>query len=88
MEQLAGRRTLRDAGRNDRTLIGLEELQRRFGKKAVLSANWEYRYEDGGSDYWVDVLVQPADGSDVLCFTEPLSIFPSEECIAQLALVT
>jgi hypothetical protein len=65
---------------------GKEELQRRFGKNAVLTASWEKRGENA-DDYWADVMVAPADGSPPLTFTEKLDEFPSDECIANIALV-
>ena len=86
MEQAAGRAMI-EAGRRDKiTFGGKEELQRRFGK-GVLTASWEWREEDGGA-YWVDVVVQPADGAEPMIFTERLEEFPSDECITNIALVS
>jgi hypothetical protein len=89
LEQEAGRKAVAEGRRDQKALDGKTELQRRFGERAVLTASWELR-RDGGDDvgeYWVDVLIQPADGSDVMCFTEYLDCFPSDECIANIALV-
>jgi len=86
MEQAAGRASIEAGRRNKIVLDGKEELQRRFGKQAILAASWEFR-EDPNS-YWVDVLIQPADGSEPMCFTEHLEEFPSDECITNIALVT
>ena len=79
----AGRASLEAVKRNHIVLNGKNELQRRFGA-AVLTASWEWREEA----YWVDVTVLPADGGDLMCFTEALKVFPSDECIANIALVT
>ena len=80
----AGRASLEEIKLNQLAFVGKVELQRRFGTEAVLTVSWELR-EDG---YWVDVMVQPADGSVPMCFSEPLDEFPSDECIANIALVT
>lgn len=87
LEQAAGRKAVLeyqdDLARNELAQRGFDELRRRFGKFPIAAAAWELR-EDG---YWVDVLVKPADGGDILCFTEGLDKFPSEDCIASIALV-
>lgn len=88
LEQAAGRKANEEGRRNTKVLNGKEELQRRFGTHAVLTASWEARRNDVGLDeLWVDVLIQPADGSEPMCFTEHFEMFPSEECIANIALV-
>jgi hypothetical protein len=86
LEQAAGRAALANARRDHLALKGKEELQRRFGEKAVIAASWERRGIND-DDLWADVMVQPADGSHPLIFTEKLDEFPSEECIANIALV-
>ena len=84
MEQAAGRAMIEQGNRNHKTDNGKRELQRRFGS-TVVAASWELRL----GEYWVDVHVLPSDGSsDVITFTERLEKFPSEECIANIALVT
>lgn len=62
---------------------GKEELQRRFGDQAVLAVSWEIRDDE----VWVDVLVLTPDGETNITFTEYLNVFPSEEMIANIALV-
>jgi hypothetical protein len=86
LEQAAGRAAIATARRDHLALKGKEELQRRFGEKAVIAASWERRGIND-DDLWADVMVQPADGSHPLIFTEKLDEFPSEECIANIALV-
>lgn len=75
-----------EARRDHLAMKGKEELQRRFGDRAILTASWEKRGEYS-DDVWADVMVQPADGSAPLTFTEKLEEFPSDECIANIALV-
>jgi hypothetical protein len=89
LEQAAGRKAIEEGNRDKQAYDGKTELQRRFGERAVLSASWELRRTgiDDVGEYWVDVLIQPADGGDVMCFTEYLDEFPSDECIANIALV-
>ena len=86
LEQAAGRAALKTARLDHLAMKGKEELQRRFGDDKVLTASWEKRgtYDD---DVWVDVMVQPADGSQPITFTEHITDFPSDECIANIALV-
>jgi hypothetical protein len=86
LEQAAGRAALGEAIRDHTVMKGKEELQRRFGEDKVLTASWEKR-GDNTDDIWADVMVQPADGAPPLTFTEKLDEFPSEECIANIALV-
>jgi hypothetical protein len=69
---------------NEKAFTGKQELQRRFGADKVLAASWEVRE---GED-WINVVVQPADGSKPTNFIEPLEAFPSDECITYIALVT
>jgi hypothetical protein len=84
MEQAVGR-AANEAGQRDTTVLtGKQELQRRFGDDTIIAASWEWRDDE---NYWVDVVIQPADGGGALCFTERLEEFPSEECIANIALV-
>lgn len=84
MEQAAGREAIKKGAREQKVLAGKEELQRRFGDRSVLAASWALRE----NEFWVDVIVQPADGSMPMTFTEQLVIFPSDDCIANIALVT
>jgi hypothetical protein len=84
IEQVAGRAANEANARNHKALGGKEELRRRFGGAAILATAWEWRE----GEYWVDVFVQPADGSEPMCFTEYLEVFPSDECIANIAIVT
>jgi hypothetical protein len=86
LEQAAGRAAILEARRDHLAMKGKEELQRRFSNRAVLAASWEKRGENA-DDIWADVMVQPADGSAPLVFTEKLEEFPSDECIANIALV-
>jgi hypothetical protein len=86
LEQAAGKAAVAEARRDHLTMKGKEELQRRFGERSVLAASWEKR-GDNADDYWADVMVQPADGDPPITFTEKLDEFPSEECIANIALV-
>ena len=88
LEQAVGRAANEANIRNNKARRGKEELQRRFGWNAVLTASWDWREENGKGEYWIDVFVQPADGGEPLCFTEYLDVFPSDECIANIALVT
>lgn len=83
LEQAVGRAALGPARRDHAVFKGKEELQRRFGVQAVAAASWEIR--DG--EYWADVMVQPADGAALQTFTERLDEFPSDECIANIALM-
>lgn len=91
LEQAAGRKAVEEGVRDQKALVGKQELQRRFGEHAVLTASWEWRITEDefgpAGAYWVDVMIQPADGADVMCFTEYLDAFPSDECIANIALV-
>jgi hypothetical protein len=83
LEQAAGRFAIEKERRDSSTYKGLIELQRRFGRDAVLGAHWDHR----DNMFFADVIVQPADGSAVMTFTEDLEHFPSDECIANIALV-
>jgi hypothetical protein len=80
-EQIAGRNRVMLDLRRSIANIGKEELRERFGQKAIRQADV---YDIG--QWMAEVTVVGSNGRE-MCFSDPLMDFPSENTIAQIALI-
>lgn len=83
-EQEAGRARIMQNLRASVVDVGLEELQRRFGKRSVPTGG--LRFVSESNRWMVDVVVHTA-AKRVMQFEDELLKFPSDHMIAQVALV-